>query len=116
MKRANAWGLVLAVALMSWGCGGDADLDQPVPLYDSEPIAYPLDLWDEGAEGVTVLRVRVTDAGTVDSVEVVESSGHEGLDAAAVAGARDLRFEPGRQGGNRVSMWASIPIEFSRRP
>jgi len=95
---------------------GSPELDQPVPLYGEEPIEYPLTLWDEGVEGETVLRVRVTDTGTVDSVEVVTSSGHRGLDDAAVAGVRSIRFEPGRRNGKRVRMWATLPVHFSKRP
>lgn len=106
------------VAALLWlgGCGGDAELQQPAPLYGEEPIAYPVELWDEGVEGTTVLRIRVDETGTVDSVEVLESSGHEGLDAAALAGARELRFEPGRRNGDRIRMWASLPVHFSTRP
>jgi hypothetical protein len=62
------------------------DLEQPTPLYGETPIDYPIALWDEGVEGTTVLRLRVTDTGEVDSVEVAETSGHLGLDSAAVAG------------------------------
>jgi TonB family protein len=104
------------LGLLLVGCVGGEELDQPVPLYGEEPIAYPLALWDEGVEGETILRVRVTDTGMVDSVEVLESSGHEGLDSAAVTGIRTIRFEPGRRNGKRVRMWATLPIQFTRRP
>ncbi len=109
-------GACAIVLLVLAGCGGESELEQPTPLYGEEPIAYPVELWDEGAEGTTIVRVRVDETGRVDSVEVVESSGHEGLDAAAVAGARDLRFQPGRKDGKRIRMWASLPVEFSKRP
>jgi protein TonB len=97
------------------GCG-EPEIEPPVPLYGEEPVVYPVELWDQGLEGTTLLRLRVTDTGAVDSVEVAESSGFEGLDEAAVAGARDLRFQPGRRNGKRVRMWASLPVEFSTRP
>ncbi len=56
--------------------------------------------------GETLLRVRVTDTGAVDSVEVVESSGYETFDSAAIAGARDLRFQPARRDGKRIEVMA----------
>ncbi len=105
-----------AVLLLLVGCGQGADLEQPTPLYGEAPIDYPIGLWDEGVEGTTLLRLRVSETGEVDSVEVVETSGHLGLDSAAVAGARDLRFQPGRRNGKRVRMWASLPVHFSTRP
>lgn len=107
---AVTWTFVLAA------CAGEAQLDRPVPLYGEEPIEYPIGLWDEGVEGTTLVRLRVTDTGVVDSVEVMESAGHPGLDSAAVAGARQLRFEPGRRDGKRIRMWATLPVRFSKRP
>lgn len=109
---AAALGLLVIVG----GCRRQDELEQPRPLYGEEPVEYPLSLWDAGVEGQTVLRVRVTDLGTVDSVEIAESSGHVGLDSAAVSGVRDLRFEPGRRNGERIRMWATLPIIFSKRP
>jgi TonB family protein len=91
-------------------------IDQPRPLYGEDPVEYPLALWDAGAEGETLLRVRVTDTGVIDSIEIATSSGHVGLDSAAIAGVRDLRFEPGRQDGERTRMWATLPVIFSTRP
>jgi protein TonB len=106
--------LFLAVVLAS--CGRDEVIEQPVPLYGEQPIEYPLTLWDQRVEGETVLRVRVTEMGAVDSVEVSTSSGNANLDAAAVKGIRELRFQPGRRDGERVRVWVSIPVVFSTSP
>ncbi len=91
-------------------------IESPRPLYGEEPVDYPLTLWDAGVEGQTLLRVRVTNMGIIDSIEVAESAGHPGLDSAAVAGVRDLRFQPGRRNGRRARMWATLPVIFSKRP
>ena len=79
-------------------------------------MEYPLELWDAGVEGETLLRVLVNADGGVDSVEVVRSSGVERLDSAAVVGARDLRFSPARQDGRRVRVWAEVPVTFTTNP
>lgn len=115
-RRLGWLALVASVALLALACGREEDLEEPVPLYGEAGIEYPLELWDNGVEGETVLRVRVTELGQVDSVEVTQTSGHAGLDSAAVTGARVLRFQPGRRSGKRVRMWATLPVQFSTRP
>lgn len=105
----------LPALLLVAACGRDMEIEQPRPLYGETPIEYPITLWDRGIEGETLLRVRVNDMGSVDSVEVVESSGHVALDSAAVRGAKDLRFSPGRRNGRRIEVWAHVPVHFSRR-
>jgi protein TonB len=104
------------LALTLAACASDADIDQPAPLYGEVPIEYPLRLWDQDLEGETLLRVRVTDTGEVDSVEIAESSGHPAFDSAAVEGARDLRFSPARRDGKRIRVWARVPVHFSKQP
>ena len=105
------------VLLATFGaCGGEADIEQPTPLYGDVPIDYPLHMWDQDMEGETLLRVRVSDVGAVDSVEVAESSGFTAFDSAAVAGAHDLRFTPARRDGKRIAVWAEVPVFFSKRP
>jgi protein TonB len=107
---------VLAAALATGGCGEDGEIEQPTPLYGEAPIEYPLHMWDQDMEGETLLRVRVSDVGAVDSVEVLESSGYAAFDSAALAGARDLRFTPARREGKRIAVWAEVPVYFSKRP
>jgi TonB family protein len=111
LRRTGAVALVVAS-----GCGEPGEIEQPRPLLGDVPIDYPLHLWDQDMEGETLLRVRVDDTGVVDSVEIVESSGHASFDSAAVEGARELRFTPARQDGKRIEVWARVPVRFSKRP
>jgi TonB family protein len=109
-------GGALAALLLATSCGGEGEIQQPTPLYGEIPIEYPLQLWDQDREGETLLRVRVTDMGDVDSIEVVQSAGEPAFDSAAVAGARELRFRPARRNGKRIEVWAKVPVHFSKKP
>jgi TonB family protein len=98
------------------GCAGDQEIQQPAPLYGEAPIEYPLELWDQGVEGETLLRVRVNDMGRVDSVEVAQSSDYPAFDSAAIRGAWAMRFTPARRGTKRIEVWAHVPVHFSKNP
>jgi protein TonB len=111
--------LTVAVAFtgaLSAGCGGEKPIDQPTPLYGGSAVEYPLEMWDAGIEGETVLRVLVNAEGEVDRVEILESSGVARLDSAAVAGARAMKFTPARRDGKRIPVWAEVPVEFTTNP
>ena len=97
-------------------CAADQEIERPTPLFGEVPIQYPLDLWDQDVEGETLLRVRVTSEGRVDSVEVVEPSGYAAFDSAAIAGALELRFQAARRNGKRIEVWARVPVHFSKKP
>ena len=117
-RRSRRGSLAVCALLASGmsGCSGDQEIESPSPLSASVPIDYPLDLWDQGVEGSSMLRVRVTDVGEVDSVIVMESSGYAAFDSSAVRGARTLRFSPARQGDKRIEVWAHVPVHFSKKP
>jgi protein TonB len=114
-KDARA-GLAACFLIAAGACGDEVQIEQPRPLFGDVPIEYPLRMWDEDMEGETLLRVRLTDTGAVDSVEVVESSGYAAFDSAATAGAHALRFTPARREGKRIAVWAEVPVYFSKRP
>ena len=106
--------VVVGIALLGpvTACERDEPVTDPETLTLDSPFRYPIELWDEGVEGETVVMVHVTDTGGVDSVYVQRTSGHAAFDSAAVEGARQLRFAPGRRGDRRISMWARLPVRF----
>ncbi len=97
-------------------CTSDAQIQQPAPLYGHASIEYPLQMWDQNREGETLLRVRVTAMGVVDSVVVEKSSGYEAFDSAAVSGVKAIRFKPALRNGKRIEVWADVPVTFSKKP
>ena len=113
-RFASALPLGLFLTLPLVGCGEGEPMEDPTPLYGEVPIDYPLDLWDADVEGETTLRVRVTELGVVDSVEVIQASGYPAFDSAAVRGALQLRYSPARKNGERISVWAKVPVHFSK--
>lgn len=116
MSRTTA-GIWAALALtpVLHGCSGDREIQSPAPLASALTIDYPVELWDQDIEGRCLLKVRVNELGEVDSVLVLESSGHAAFDSAAVRGARDMRFSPARRGDKRIRVWAHVPVHFSKR-
>jgi len=108
--------LPLVLVVLFGACAGDQQIDPPTPLFQDVPVEYPLDLWDRDIEGETLVRVRVSDTGSVTEAEVLESSGIEAFDSAAVAGAMDMRFQPAQRNGRRIEVWARLPIRFTKRP
>ena len=106
--------LTAAAALLAPACGGDRDIEKPAPLFTESPVEYPLELWDQDIEGSTLVRVLVNEEGGVDSVTVVESSGHSALDSAAVKGVLGMEFEPARKKGEPLRVWARVPVFFSK--
>jgi TonB family protein len=106
--------LMLAVMVVAVTACAEEEVvvQEPELIEHDSPFRYPVDLWDEGTEGETIVMVRVTPTGGVDSVYVAESSGYAAFDSAAVSGARELRFVPGRRDDRRVAMWARVPVRF----
>lgn len=84
----------------------------PVMLNERTPFEYPPDAWRARVGGETVLKLYISAGGTVDSVFVLRSAGHQSLDSAALANARRLRYQPARQGEDPVAVWATLPIRY----
>lgn len=126
MKRLVMLGLVVATAAVAYAAAGERlglegllsrfRSDQGLPTIRSEelPFRYPAHLWRDSIEGEVILRIHITAAGTVDSVEMEQSSDNEELDEIALRGAKQLRFHPARQGDENVDVWAMLPVRFQK--
>ena len=89
----------------------------PVMLNHELPFRYPPELYARKVQGNVTLHIHIDSTGIVwpESTSVVESSGYPGLDSSAVAGSRELRFEPATTKGKPVGVSLKLPV-FFRHP
>lgn len=86
-------------------------------LTDDDVLAapkYPARALTEGRGGMVMLEVLVGVDGVPREVKVFKSSSDLQLDEAAVAAARNWRFNAGRNGarGEKVEGWVRVPVNF----
>lgn len=88
--------------------GGDPALMK----YLSSHINYPAMAQENGVQGRVVVQFVVTKTGKVGEVKVVRSVDKD-LDREAVRVCKSLpNFVPGRQNGQPVNVWYTLPVTF----
>ena len=88
--------------------GGDAALLQDV----ANNLQYPAMAQENGTQGRVVLQFVVTKNGSIGEVKVVRSLSPK-CDQAAIKAVKKLKkFNPGRQNGNAVNVWYTLPVTF----
>ena len=88
--------------------GGDAALMK----YLSEHVIYPPEAAKNKIQGRVIVQFLVEKSGEVGEVKVVRSV-NDLLDAEAVRVVKTLpRFYPGRENGEVVSVWLTLPVTF----
>ena len=94
------------------GRGGSGGVSaRPVGGYQVKP-RYPESARRQGVEGTVLLKMRITEQGRVEDVQVERSAGHPDLDRSAMEAVQRWRFEPARRSGEPVAVWVLIPVEF----
>ncbi len=91
----------------------DESITFATPNYkENTPPTYPLLARRRNYEGTVLLDVLVRRDGTVGSIKLARSSGHQTLDQSAIRGVRKWTFHPGKRGDEELEMWVTIPIRF----
>ena len=92
---------------------GDAisGLARPLGGYQVKPL-YPESARKAGAQGITLLKLRVLENGKVGEVQIEQSAGHPDLDMAAADAVRRWLFEPARMGKQPIAVWVLLPVKF----
>jgi TonB family protein len=95
------------------GAGGDATAGMARPLggYQVKP-RYPESARRAGAQGVTVLKLRILENGKVGQVLIEKSAGHPDLDMEAAEAVKKWLFEPARAGAQPIAVWVLLPVKF----
>ena len=86
----------------------------PDNRFRNRPPAYPVEAVMRGEHGEVVVLIHVAENGLATSAEVVESSGVEVLDQAAVTAVRKWRFRPAMQAGRAIPF--DMPFRFIFNP
>ncbi len=73
---------------------------------------YPALLKDAGIGGTTSVRLFIDEEGVVRQQRVGESSGHAGLDSAALKVVTVARFSPAMNRDKPVALWIALDITF----
>ena len=98
-----------------FGGGGNGDglsaTARPLGGYQVKP-RYPEAARKIGAQGVTLLRVRVLENGQVGEVLIEKSAGFRELDFSAAEAVKKWLFEPARRGREPVQVWVLLPVKF----
>jgi len=74
---------------------------------------YPEYARKKGWNGLVLLRVQISAQGQVETITLLQSSGYNLLDQAAMSAVGQWRFFPKKVGGQATPSVAEIPVKFS---
>jgi TonB family protein len=73
---------------------------------------YPISSRENGEQGAVMLHACISHRGTVEQVDLAQSSGHPALDRSALNTVRHWHFTPAQEGGKSIPMCYRLPIRF----
>jgi protein TonB len=84
---------------------------EPYALRNPKP-PYPISSRENGEQGAVMLHACISHHGTVERINVAQSSGHPALDRSALHTVRHWHFRPAQESGKSISMCYRLPIRF----
>jgi TonB family protein len=84
---------------------------KPEPIYLPN-LEYPDLAKKAGIEGRVLVKMEIDIDGSVMDAQILQSSGNQNLDEAALNQARRCRFKPALQHQKPVRVWVSMPFEY----
>lgn len=89
----------------------DAVDTPPTPSHRVQPD-FPERARQSGIQGFVTLRIKIRADGSVDTVQVVESSPRGVFEEPAIASIKRWQFRPGIYQGDPVDVWANQTLRF----
>jgi TonB family protein len=112
MRRIARIAIVLAGAsVTNSALAGEANPHVDTSGVNMQP-AYPASALPNREGGEVVMRVRVTESGKVSQIRLLETSGFNDLDSAAIAAVLTWRFIPATKSGDPVPGNANVAVAF----
>jgi protein TonB len=76
---------------------------------------YPAVSRSRKQQGLVIVRVLISTTGTIETIRVLQTSGFDALDTAAINAFANIQFKPYAENGIPFKRLVDIPIEFSLR-
>lgn len=86
--------------------------EMPPRYLRNPPPVYPQAARQRGDEGTVVLEAHVSSSGRCEEIRVIESSGDDMLDEAALRAVQQWIFKPARRRQEPIAFLVEIPITF----
>jgi len=100
-------------SLVSLSGPANADSSAAVdPAFPHPQPPYPDGAQLSGEQGTVVINLFVRANGRPSKAKILQSSGFNDLDTAALEGVLNWRFLPAVRGGDTVSDWTSVKIVY----
>jgi protein TonB len=77
------------------------------------PPPYPRLAMRKGQQGMVMVKAKVGVDGDVETVELLESSGHQLLDECALNTVKQWQFYPYQVDHKNTVAWVNVPVEFA---
>ena len=94
------------------GCGTSSVYKAPKILYKGD-LEYPLNAQIKRIEGKVLVAIFVSKEGNPQEVNIMQSSGSEELDKAAVEFSKNVNYEPAVYKGVPVSSWTRLELRYT---
>lgn len=89
----------------------EGDVQRPEAVHTVSPV-YPAEARKNHIEGTTVVKAVIDEQGEVQDLTVTKSSGHPGLDQAAIDAISQWRFKPATLDGKPVAVYYNLTTDF----
>ncbi|MBN2411972.1 energy transducer TonB [candidate division KSB1 bacterium] len=94
------------------GCGTSSVYKAPKILFEGN-LEYPLDAQLNKIEGRVLVAIFVSKKGIPQEVNILQSSGSEELDSAAVEFSKGVSYEPAIYKGVPVGSWTRLELRYT---
>jgi protein TonB len=91
--------------------------EPPMPIGGLDSIqrhlVYPEIARKAGIEGTVILHLQIDEKGEIRNIKVMKALDLDVLTEAAIAAVKKVRWKPARQRDEPITVWVSVPINFS---
>lgn len=92
--------------------GGDGNTNDKMMKFIQKNLSYPREALDNKIEGTVPVKFVIEKDGSIGQVIALKDPGYGLVDEALLVIKKMPKWKPGKQQGNLVRVWFTVPIRF----